>query len=106
MLTAKAPDRSTACPVADDLFIAISSIGGSSDSELTAEAVVPCSTPSRLVVMTVTPLAKWPITSRKASGASGRSGVSWAFSAVTGAPFPTHSVETERASLYDGHPIP
>jgi hypothetical protein len=45
----------------------MSSIGGSADSELTALAVEPKSFPPLWVVMTVTPLAKRPITSRKAS---------------------------------------
>src|SRR5215208_6679192 len=40
------------------------SIGGSRARELTALAVVPCWRPSTVTVITVTPLAKWPMTSR------------------------------------------
>jgi hypothetical protein len=51
--------------------------GGSIESEETALAVVPKSTPSTVVVMTVTPLANRPITSRKSccstTASSGRS---------------------------------
>jgi hypothetical protein len=44
-----------------------SSIGGSSDSEVTALAVVPNDRPSCSAVITVTPLAKWLMTSRNSS---------------------------------------
>ena len=41
MLTANAPAAATACPVSEVRLMQTSSIGGSSDSELTALAVVP-----------------------------------------------------------------
>jgi len=58
MLTANRPAAVTARPVADVLLRQTRSIGGSSESELTALAVVPCGLPSCSAVMTVTPLAK------------------------------------------------
>jgi hypothetical protein len=42
----------------------IRSIGGSSESDVTALAVVPYARPSCIAVITVTPLAKWLMTSR------------------------------------------
>ena len=64
------PASPTARPVADCRLRQTSSIGGSSDSEETALAVDPCRRPSCAVVITVTPLAKWPMASRNASGVS------------------------------------
>ena len=72
MLTANAPVPAIAAPVADSRFMQTSSIGGSSASEVTALAVVPWRRPSAVVVMTVTPLAKWPMTLRNSPGVSRR----------------------------------
>jgi hypothetical protein len=58
MLTANLPADATARAVEDDLFRQIKTIGGSSDSEVTALAVVPFGSPSWTAVITVTPLAK------------------------------------------------
>src|SRR5262245_9396157 len=67
MLTAKRPAAAIAWPVDDSRFMHTSSIGGSSASDVTALAVVPCRRSSCAVVTTVTPLAKWPMTSRNSS---------------------------------------
>src|SRR3954466_12159859 len=67
MFTPKRFDWATARPVSDCLFMQIKSIGGSSDSDVTALAVVPYARPSWRAVITVTPLAKWLITSRNSS---------------------------------------
>ncbi len=64
MLTQNAPDLSSAACVSLVLFRQTSTIGGSSDRELTALAVVPTGAPSTAVVITVTPLANRPMTSR------------------------------------------
>ncbi len=72
MFTANAPERAIATPVADSRFMQTSSIGGSSASEVTALAVVPCRPPSAVAVMTVTPLAKCPMTLRNSPGVSRR----------------------------------
>ena len=56
--TANRPAAATARPVAEVRLRQTRSIGGSSESELTALAVVPCGLPSCSAVMTVTPLAK------------------------------------------------
>src|SRR3954451_4695685 len=67
MFTPKRFDSATARPVSDCLFMQIRSIGGSSDSDVTALAVVPYGRSSWTAVITVTPLAKWLITSRNSS---------------------------------------
>ena len=64
MLIAKWPASCIACPVCDVRFMQMSIIGGSTESEVTALAVVPYGVPSTIAVTTVTPLAKWPTTSR------------------------------------------
>src|SRR4051794_35117121 len=67
MFTPKRFDCATARPVSDCLFMQTSSIGGSSDNDVTALAVVPYGRASCSAVITVTPLAKWLITSRNSS---------------------------------------
>src|SRR5580693_5336806 len=77
MLTPKTPACATARPVSLVLFRQTRIMGGSIDSEETALAVVPKGAPLAVVVMTVTPLAKRPITSRNTccstTASSGRS---------------------------------
>ena len=58
MLTAKWPAAATVLPVEDVLLRQTRTIGGSSDSELTALAVEPLDSPAWVAVITVTPLAK------------------------------------------------
>ena len=41
---------------------------GSSDTDVTEFAVMPCSSPSWTVVTTVTPVANWPMTLRNSIG--------------------------------------
>src|SRR4051794_19430534 len=67
MLTPKRFEIATARPVSDCLFMQTSSIGGSRESDVTALAVVPYFRPSWSAGTTVTPLAKWVITSRNSS---------------------------------------
>src|SRR5580693_1419127 len=77
MLTPKTPACATARPVSLVLFRQTRIMGGSIDSEETALAVVPKGAPLAVVVMTVTPLANRPITSRNTccstTASSGRS---------------------------------
>src|SRR4051794_27296757 len=68
MFTAKRAEALTAWPVDEDLLRQMRTIGGSSDRELTALAVVPNGRSSCSAVMTVTPLAKCPMTSRNSLG--------------------------------------
>ena len=65
MLTPNIPAWLMACRDAALRLTQMRIIGGSNDRELIALAVMPKSRPSSLVVMTVTPLAKRPTTSRK-----------------------------------------
>ena len=67
MFTANAPEAETAWAVGLRSLMHTSSIGGSIESDVTALAVMPWSLPSPRAVMTVTPLAKWPMTLRKTS---------------------------------------
>src|SRR4051794_28522529 len=74
MLTAKRPQSETARCVSLVLLRQTSSIGGSIETEDIALAVVPKSRSSQRVVMTVTPLAKRPITSRNTAWSTTGSG--------------------------------
>src|SRR4051794_37690505 len=67
MLTAKDPEDETAWAVGLRSLMHTSSIGGSIESDGTALAVMPWSLSSPRAVITVTPLAKWPMTLRKTS---------------------------------------
>jgi hypothetical protein len=64
MLTTKVPLSRTAVSVAVARFRQTSSEGGSSETDETALAVAPWSVSSWRDVMTVTPVAKCPITWR------------------------------------------
>src|SRR3546814_2167986 len=66
-LTANVPVRVIACAVEEVTFRQMRIIGGSSDRELTALAAAPKSISHSRVVMTVTPLATRPLTSRNST---------------------------------------
>ncbi len=70
MLTANQPASAMAWRVSLVLFRQTSSIGGSIDSDENALAVVPKSSSPTRVVMTVTPLANRPMTSRKTAAST------------------------------------
>ena len=87
MFTAKRPRSAIAEPVRERRSRQTSSIGGSSESEETALAVVPSGPSSPSAVITVTPLAKCPMTSRNRSPSSAcrvRSGAATAISPARG----------------------
>jgi hypothetical protein len=67
MFTTNVPLSRTAVSVAAALLRHTSSDGGSSDTEVTALAVAPWSVPSWWEVITVTPVAKCPMTCRYCS---------------------------------------
>src|SRR6266550_3741173 len=67
MLTANTPALERISCVSAVLSTQTSTSIGSSDSDVTAFAVMPCSSPRRRVVMSVTPVAKRPIARRKSS---------------------------------------
>lgn len=64
MLTQKAPALAMRGQLVEDFAGARATIGGSSESEVNAWHVKPTGAPSSMAVTTVTPVAKWPNTSR------------------------------------------
>jgi hypothetical protein len=69
-LTTKRPAASIARCVGSSVLMHTSSRIGSSDTEATALAVMPAGAPSRSVVITVTPVTKCEIASRKATSST------------------------------------
>src|SRR5215471_10265763 len=65
MFTANTPARSIRGQVDDECATQNNTSGGSSDNDANAFAAIPTGSPSSIAVMIVTPVAKFPSTSRK-----------------------------------------